>query len=68
MLGAVGAGVALASAIGPEKAGSLIERVTKAIKDIGTPKAKAGKKDKPPKQVKPAKQDKSPKPFAIENV
>jgi hypothetical protein len=63
MLGAMGAGVALAAAVGTDKGRSIVDNLTQALKNLGQPHSDAaagtttapvaidGKKGKQPKQV-----------------
>ncbi|WP_205500849.1 hypothetical protein [Rufibacter psychrotolerans] len=71
LLGAVGAGVALASAIGPDRANSLLERVTSALWAFGhnTPiRQKEEKAEKPKKEGKQPKEVKQPKLVAADQA
>ncbi|WP_181306127.1 hypothetical protein [Rufibacter sp. XAAS-G3-1] len=69
LLGALGAGVALAKAIGPDKAGSLVDGFTAAVKHL-TSHETAHPEEKPAssKKSKKLKEEKSATPVAIENT
>ncbi|ALI98342.1 hypothetical protein [Rufibacter tibetensis] len=70
LLGAVGAGVALGKALGPDKAGGLVDGISAAVRHLthhhhtgdAEEKSKHSKKDRAPKEESHGKQ------FAIENV
>jgi len=74
IVGALGTGVALGAALGSEKGGTLIERITTALKGLGQPNAVSDYEDKPAKEnklfknSKPTKLKKPAKPFATENA
>jgi len=62
ILGAFGAGVALAAVVGSEKGGDLINNISAAVKEFTQHKAVAEKKSKLPKPPKLDKIDKPDKP------
>ncbi|MDQ4139520.1 MAG: hypothetical protein M3142_03255 [Bacteroidota bacterium] len=62
MLGALSAGLGLGLALGTEKGGALVDKITTAVKDLGHHKKRTKKKSKPDKLSKPDKIAKSVKP------
>jgi hypothetical protein len=69
VLGALGAGVALGAALGSEKGGSLVDRITAAVKHLAQHNEIAEEKLAEEKEEKPklAKRTKKTKPFAAES-
>lgn len=66
LLGAVGVGVALASAFGTAQGRTLVERLTSAVKDFG----QSNTSPEEPSGAEPAmadKKPKAPKPFSVEH-
>jgi hypothetical protein len=59
ILGAVGVGVALASAVGSDKGRTIVDNISKALKDWGQPNELAG-------PALDEKKGKHPKQFAVE--
>ncbi|WP_125077631.1 hypothetical protein [Rufibacter latericius] len=66
LLGAVGAGVALASALGLDRAGNLVDGITAAVKHLAHHTPAQEKKPKKPKKDRLPKQKDPDKPIAIE--
>ena len=66
LLGAVGVGLALGSALSTENREALVDKIITAVKYLDPPKAFAGKEVKPTKQMKPAKPHKLSKLTALE--
>lgn len=65
ILGAVGVGLILGSALSTEKREALADKITTAVKGFGQQKTFAGQEVKPVKQVKPAKPTKLAKSAAL---
>ena len=64
ILGAVGVGVALASALGTERGRALVDKLTTAVKDLGPESLAADNTET--ETTAPEKRIKSPKQFAAE--
>ena len=64
ILGAVGVGVALASALGTEKGRSIVDRLTTAVKDMGSDQLATNEAE--PEVPVAERRMKAPKPFAAE--
>lgn len=68
ILGALGAGLAIGAALGTDKGGMLVDKITAAVKEIVPPQPEAIKKVKPAKlakTLKPVKINKFNKPNTL---
>ena len=74
IVGAFGAGVAVAAALGSEKGGTIVDKITSTLKELGQHNGVAKEKTKPDKEYesaqlsKPSKLKKNAKPFATEHA